>query len=124
MTSSYPKSFTIRTACLLRASIERRRGVFLSSASPVYEQNAVGMQSVTPAASSRRNAGDVQSHAVYPLASKVARRPPEGKEDASGSPLINSLPENSRTGLLSDAGLKKESCFSAVIPVIGWNQWV
>ena len=38
-------------------------------------------------------AGDVQSHAVYPLASNVARSPPEGKEDASGSPLINSLPE-------------------------------
>ena len=36
------------------------------------------------AASSLTKAGDVQSHAVYPLASKVARSPPDGKEDASG----------------------------------------
>ena len=36
----------MRTACLLTASIERSSGVFLSSASPVYAQNAVGMHSV------------------------------------------------------------------------------
>ena len=77
------------------------------------------MQSVTPAASSCKNAGEVQSQAVYPLASNVARSPPEGKEEASGSPLISSFPENSRTGLLLEAGLKKESCFSAVTPVSG-----
>ena len=41
------------------------------------------------------NAGDVQSHAVYPLASNVALNPPDGNEDASGSPLISSFPENS-----------------------------
>ena len=33
-------------------------------------------------------AGDVQSQAVYPLASNVARNPPLGKDDASGSPFI------------------------------------
>jgi len=38
-------------------------------------------------------AGEVQSHAVYPLASNVALKPPDGKEEASGSPLISSLPE-------------------------------
>ena len=51
------------------------------------------MQSVAPAASCLTNAGEVQSHAVYPLASKVALNPPDGKDDASGSPLINSFPE-------------------------------
>ena len=38
------------------------------------------------------NAYDVGSHAVYPLASNVALSPPDGKLDASGSPLISSLP--------------------------------
>ncbi len=123
-TSSFPNNLRMRTACLLIASIERRSGVFLSSASPVYEQNAVGIQSRVPIASSRRNAGEVQSQAVYPRASKVARSPPDGKEEASGSPLISSLPENSKTACASEAGLRKESCFSAVTPVIGWNQWV
>jgi len=49
-------------------------------------------------ASSLKNAGEVQSQAVYPLASKVARRPPEGKDEASGSPLISSLPHWQWTG--------------------------
>ncbi len=75
-----------------------------------------------PFSSSFRNAGDVQSQAVYPLASKVARRPPLGKDDASGSPWISCLPENSRIAVPSLVGDMKESCFSAVIPVIGWNQ--
>ena len=42
-----PKSVRIRTACVDKASIERRSGVFLSSASPVQLTNAVGMTSVT-----------------------------------------------------------------------------
>ena len=100
------------------------KGVFLSRASPVYEQKAVGMHSVTPEASSRKNAGDVQSHAVYPLASNVALSPPEGKDDASGSPFISSLPENSIITLPLSATARNESCFSAVTPVMGWNQWV
>ena len=57
-------------------------------------------------------------------ASKVARRPPEGKEEASGSPRTSSLPENSRITLPPPTGLMKLSCFSAVTPVMGWNQWV
>ena len=65
------------------------------------------------------NAYTVGSHAVYPLASNVARRPPFGKEEASGSPLINSFPENSIMTLPSGAGVIKLSCFSAVIPVRG-----
>ena len=77
------------------------------------------MHKVTPAASSLKKAGEVQSQAVYPLASNVALNPPDGKEDASDSPLINSLPENSMITFPSAAGLMKESCFSAVIPVIG-----
>ena len=83
------------------------------------------MQRVTPMASSLRKAGEVQSQAVYPLASKVARRPPEGKEEASAYPLISSLPENSMITFPSGPGAEiKESCFSAVTPVSGWNQWV
>ncbi len=46
-------------------------------------------------------AGDVQSHAVYPLASHVARIPPEGNEEPSGSPLISSFPEKERESRLS-----------------------
>ena len=79
---------------------------------------------VLPSADSLINAGDVQSQAVYPLASFVARSPPDGNEEASGSPLINSLPENSSNTLPSEVGLINASCFSAVIPVIGWNQCV
>ena len=91
-----PNNFKIRNDCSLIASIERRSGVFWS-----------------------------QSHAVYPLASNVARSPPEGNEEASGSPLINSLPENSiRTFPFSFGAEMKESCFSAVVPVNGWNQCV
>ena len=83
------------------------------------------MQSVAPAASCLTNAGEVQSHAVYPLASKVARSPPDGKEDASGSPLISSLPEKLISTLPFGIGaVIKESCFSAVVPVSGWNQCV
>ena len=54
----------------------------------------------------------------------MARSPPLGKEDASGSPLMSSLPENSMMTLPSGEGEIKLSCFSAVMPVRGWNQWV
>jgi len=50
--------------------------------------------------------------------------PPEGNEEASGSPRISSLPENSATALPSPVGARKLSCFSAVRPVSGWNQCV
>ena len=50
--------------------------------------------------------------------------PPEGKLDASGSPLMSSLPLISIMTVPSFIGLMKESCFSAVVPVSGWNQWV
>ena len=67
------------------------------------------------AASCLTNAGDVQSHAVYPLASKVALKPPDGKDEASGSPLISSFPEKLISTLPFDIGaVIKESCFSAV----------
>jgi len=72
-----------------------------------------------PLASSFRKAGEVQSQAVYPLASKVLRRPPLGNDDASGSPWISCLPENSRCPLPLVLGEMNESCFSAVIPVSG-----
>ena len=50
--------------------------------------------------------------------------PPDGKLDASGSPLISSLPLNSATARPSAFGVMNASCFSAVMPVIGWNQCV
>ena len=46
------------------ASIERSSGIFASSASPVHEANAVGMQSSAPLGFSRMKAGLVGSHAV------------------------------------------------------------
>ena len=55
---------TIRIACVESASMERKSGVFLSSASPLKEQNAVGMHRITPVASSFKNAGEVMSHTV------------------------------------------------------------
>ena len=76
----------------------------MSSDSPVYEQNAVGMQSVEPTACSFKKAGLVISHAVYPLASNVALSPPEGNDEASGSPFMSSLPENSIIILPSSSG--------------------
>ena len=104
--------------------MERRSGVFLSSASPVQLTNAVGMTSVVPFGVTSSQGGLVGSQAVYPRASNVERMPPDGKLDASGSPFTNSLPLNSATARPSAVGLRKASCFSAVIPVIGWNQWV
>ena len=50
--------------------------------------------------------------------------PPEGNDEASGSPRTSSLPLNSAMALPSPVGARKLSCFSAVRPVIGWNMWV
>jgi hypothetical protein len=50
--------------------------------------------------------------------------PPVGNDDASGSPWISSLPENSAIAVPAPVGAKNESCFSAVEPVSGWNQCV
>ena len=50
----------MRSAWRLTASHERSSGVFLSSASPEYEQNTVGMHSVP----SLINANAVGSHAL------------------------------------------------------------
>ena len=108
---AFPRRRRRRTACLLIASSERRSGVFSSSASPVQLQNAVGMHSVFPFPFSIRKAGEVGSQAVYPRASKVARMPPDGKDEASGSPLMSSFPENSRMARPSEVGVRKESCF-------------
>jgi hypothetical protein len=46
------------------ASCERSIGILWSSASPVYETNAVGMVSVTPFGSTWRKIGLVRSQAV------------------------------------------------------------
>jgi len=46
------------------ASIERSSGILWSSASPVHEANAVGMQSSVPLGFSITNAGEVGSQAV------------------------------------------------------------
>ena len=54
--------------------------------------------------------------------------PPEGNEEASGSLWISCEPRK-RSSTLSSPGMvtlrsMNESCFSAVSPVIGWNQCV
>src|SRR3954468_7190204 len=102
----------MRSAWWVSASIDRNSGVFLSSASPVQLKNAVGMTSVAPLGLSMMYAGEVGSHAVYPRASNVARNPPDGNDDASGSPLMSSLPLNSAIAPPSPLGERKLSCFS------------
>ncbi len=82
------------------------------------------MQSVVVASPRIRKAGLVGSHAVYPRASNVALSPPLGKLDASGSPCTSSLPEKLKITPPLPSGDTSESCFSAVSPVSGWNQWV
>ena len=62
--SSSPNSLSARTADFDSASIERSSGILWSSASPVHDANAVGMQSTAPFGFSRMNAGEVGSHAV------------------------------------------------------------
>ena len=62
--ASSPNSRSARTADRDSASIERSSGILLSSASPVQEANAVGMQSTAPLGFSRMNAGLVGSQAV------------------------------------------------------------
>ena len=42
--------------------------------------------------------------------------PPDGNEEASGSPWIRPLPENSARTAASPVGLRNESCFSAEVP--------
>ena len=59
-----PSSRNSRTASRLSASVLRSNGVFSSRASPVQLQNAVGTHKVEPLVVSRRNAGEVGSHAV------------------------------------------------------------
>src|SRR3954462_9199273 len=93
------------------ASIERSSGILWSSASPVQDANAVGMHSSAPLGFSRMKAGDVGSQAVELRAPNVARLPPVGNEEASGSPWMSSLPENAAIALPSPVGWKNESCF-------------
>ena len=59
-----PNIFSARSATFDSASIERSSGIFWSSASPVHETNAVGMQRTAPFGFSRMKAGDVGSQAV------------------------------------------------------------
>ena len=49
--------------------------------------------------------------------------PPDGNDDASGSPTMRFFPENCMIGSPSLIS-RKASCFSAVEPVIGRNQCV
>ena len=60
----WPNLRISRSVALETAWIERRSGVFMSSVSPVKEQNAVGMHKVAPFSWRFTNAGEVGSHAV------------------------------------------------------------
>ena len=62
--ASSPNRRSARIALVDSASIERRSGILWSSASPVHDANAVGMQRNAPFGFSRMNAGDVGSQAV------------------------------------------------------------
>ena len=62
--ASSPSSRSARIAERDSASIERSSGILASSASPVQDANAVGMQSSAPFGFSRMNAGLVGSQAV------------------------------------------------------------
>ena len=63
----------------------------------------------------------------------VSRKPPLGKEDASGSPLINFFPVKlltvfplTRVITITSfllVTILQASCFCAVTPESGWNQW-
>lgn len=94
----------------------------MSNASPVQEQKAVGIDSTEPFLPLKMKAGEVASHTVYPRASHVLLksfgqqriynkrdqthlRPPLGKEEASGSPLINARSENSSVNLSSPGSM-------------------
>ena len=107
------------------ASIERSSGILASSASPVHEANAVGMQSsvAVRVLEEEGGAGRVPGGVAAGL---------EGGADAAGR-------ERGGVGLALDqllagearrsrrrrrSGSKNESCFSAVEPVSGWNMWV
>ena len=54
----------------------------------------------------------------------MERSPPEGKLEASASPPMRFFPLNACTACAVPRGSTKLSCFSAVPPVRGWNQWV
>ncbi len=62
--SSSPSSRSARIAERESASIERSSGILASSASPVQDANAVGMQSSAPFGFSMMKAGLVGSQAV------------------------------------------------------------
>ena len=62
--SSLPSSRSARSAERESASIDRSSGILWSSASPVQDAKAVGMQSSAPFGFSRMNAGDDGSQAV------------------------------------------------------------
>ena len=59
-----PSRRSARTADFDSASIERSSGILWSSASPVHDANAVGIQSSAPFGFSRMKAGEVGSQAV------------------------------------------------------------
>jgi hypothetical protein len=77
--SVWPNSFRMRCACLFSACIERSTGVFLSSASPVHDTNAVGMHSVVPLGSP-----DVRRarHVPRRVAAGLERRPDAARREA------------------------------------------
>src|SRR5688572_9566613 len=85
--------------------------------------NTDGTQRVFPLGPSTMKIGLEGSHAVYPRASNVVRMPPEGKLDASGSLWMSWAPLKRSMGRPSSSKVRKASCFSAVRPVWGWNQW-
>ena len=52
----------------------------------------------------------------------MLRVPPDGKDEASGSLCMRSLPRKEFSGLPFSSAMRKAVCFSAVSSVSGWNQ--
>ena len=107
------------------ASIERSSGVFLSSASPVQLTNAVGMHERVPfGVSTMPRAGwSDPTRCSRALRTWPACRPKESSTRPA-RPAPARVPPNSATAPAIAGRRRNESCFSAVMPVSGWNQCV
>lgn len=88
----WPMMRNRRSASRVSTSFERRKGIFWSKTSPVQEINTEGMYKVPPLSCFTMMGLLLGSHTVKPRAICVSRKPPLGKEEASGSPLISFFP--------------------------------
>jgi hypothetical protein len=84
----------------------------------------LGTQRVRAPAVSMMNTGELGFHAGVAAGLPGGAQAAEGKLDASGSLWMSCEAVNVSIGCRSSSNERKASCFSAVRPVWGWNQWV